>query len=259
MRSRVARSWQPRRHRKPFRPVALRPRLSTGLPLSLAPVSKRRALQSSPHSVSRLSAPHLTGYVLLPGAVHRTPEAPGALEVARIETAGAQLAVLHREPGARGVDKAAAAGVDADVIDGAPAQAEEHQVPGRELRERHRRGGALLLEGGARNEDADALVHVAREPAAVEAGLIRPAELVRGADEGGGERGDRRPLGRRGDGRARGRRAAGAECQRGGEGERGAHREPPVRGYFVPSAFGCAAARTRPAAIRARASIPSKV
>ena len=33
--ARCARSWQPRRHRNPsFRPVALRPRLSTGLPLS---------------------------------------------------------------------------------------------------------------------------------------------------------------------------------------------------------------------------------
>src|SRR5882757_7637330 len=35
-----ARSWQPRRHRNTsFRPVALRPRLSTGLPLSLQAVS----------------------------------------------------------------------------------------------------------------------------------------------------------------------------------------------------------------------------
>ena len=33
--ARCARPWQPRRHRNPsFRPVALRPRLSTGLPLS---------------------------------------------------------------------------------------------------------------------------------------------------------------------------------------------------------------------------------
>ncbi|MEA3177920.1 MAG: hypothetical protein QOI59_1443 [Gammaproteobacteria bacterium] len=47
----AARSWQPRRHRNTsFRPVALRPRLSTGLPLSLQVAS----VKASRMTVKRL-------------------------------------------------------------------------------------------------------------------------------------------------------------------------------------------------------------
>src|SRR5262245_38698084 len=45
-----ARSWQPRRHRNTsFRPVALRPRLSTGLPLSLQVVSVKASRMTVKH------------------------------------------------------------------------------------------------------------------------------------------------------------------------------------------------------------------
>jgi hypothetical protein len=45
-----ARSWQPRRHRNTsFRPVALRPRLSTGLPLSLQGVSVKASRMTVKH------------------------------------------------------------------------------------------------------------------------------------------------------------------------------------------------------------------
>ncbi len=57
-----ARSWQPRRHRNPsFRPVALRPRLSTGLPLSL---------QVSSVKASRLTVKRLYCVQPLSGSAH---------------------------------------------------------------------------------------------------------------------------------------------------------------------------------------------
>src|SRR5580704_19022284 len=43
------------------------------------------------------------------------------------------------------VHEAPRADVDADVVDVVPADAEEHEVAGRKLRERHRLRGALLL------------------------------------------------------------------------------------------------------------------
>jgi hypothetical protein len=48
--ARGARSWQPRRHRNSsFRPVALRPRLSTGLPLSLQYTSVKASRMTVKH------------------------------------------------------------------------------------------------------------------------------------------------------------------------------------------------------------------
>src|SRR2546421_508607 len=97
----------------------------------------------------------------------------------RIEAA-AQVAVGDRLPGARGVDEApAAAGVAPDVVDAAPADAKKYQVPRGERRERHRVCRALLLGRGAGNDQARALVNVARQSAAVEAGRVGAAELVR--------------------------------------------------------------------------------
>src|SRR6266480_6448943 len=86
------------------------------------------------------------------------PEAARAHQTPRVEAAAAQVAVSHGQARARRVDEAAAAGIDADVIDAALADAEKYQVPGRELGERHRVRRALLLGGGARNGHADALV-----------------------------------------------------------------------------------------------------
>src|SRR5579862_6988947 len=80
------------------------------------------------------------------------PEASGALQMARV-VAAAERRVGHREPRARCVDEAPVAGVDADVIDVPRVHAEEHQVTRGELLERHRPGGALLLERAARNGD----------------------------------------------------------------------------------------------------------
>src|SRR5437016_1852773 len=88
-----------------------------------------------------------------------------AHEMPRIEAA-AQVAVGDRLPGARGVDEAPAAGVDPDVVDAAPADAKEYQVPRGERRERHRVCRALLLGRGAGNDQARALVNVARQSAA---------------------------------------------------------------------------------------------
>jgi len=75
---------------------------------------------------------------------------------------------------ARRVDEAAAAGIDTDVIDTARADAEKYQVPGCQLPQRHGVGRALLLGGGARNGHAHALVHVPRQPAAVEPAASAP-------------------------------------------------------------------------------------
>ena len=118
----------------------------------------------------------------------------------------------------RRVHEAARAGVDADVIDAVPAHAEEHQVPGQQLRERHRLRGALLRGRGARDAQADALVHVERKPAAVKAALVRAAERVRRADERGAAAAIAAPWSRRfaalrGKATCR-RRRAGAKCCR---------------------------------------------
>jgi len=109
--------------------------------------------------------------------------------------AASEIAIRDRDSGARCMNEAAPSRIDAHVIDAAFANAKEHQVPGRKLRDRHWVRGPLLLGRGTRNGKSHALVDVARKPAAVEAGSICTAELVRRADERGCERGDRIPRG----------------------------------------------------------------
>src|SRR6266446_1152850 len=101
----------------------------------------------------------------------------------RVEAAAAETPVPDGQPRARRVDEAAAAGIDTDVIDAARADAEKYQVPGRKLPQRHRVRRALLLGGGARNGQTCALVHVQRQPAAVEAGRVGTAEVVRSSKQ----------------------------------------------------------------------------
>src|ERR1700681_894743 len=96
----------------------------------------------------------------------------------RVEAAAAQIPVPDGQARARRVDEAAAAGIDTDVIDAARADAEKYQVPGRQVPQGHRVRRALLLGGGARNGHAHALVHVPRQPAAVEAARVGTAEMV---------------------------------------------------------------------------------
>ena len=89
----------------------------------------------------------------------------------------------HGDAAMRRVNEAPRAGVNADVIDAVLTQAEEHQVAGQQLRERHRLRGALLGRRGARDAEAHALVRIERKPAAVKAAKIRTAERVGRADE----------------------------------------------------------------------------
>jgi hypothetical protein len=121
------------------------------------------------------------------------PEAPGSRKMPGVETAG-EIVVPHRDAGAGRVNEPTLSRINTDVIDAALADAKEHEVTGRELRGRDRLGGALLFPRGARNREPDALVHVQREAAAVEAGTIRAAELIRPADERRRLRGDRSAL-----------------------------------------------------------------
>src|SRR6202040_121211 len=143
------------------RPVALRPRLSTGLPLSLSPKCQSVAVCSQVPIMCRgsqvrfiRSARDGAPFYVSPWRRRRhatIPEAPGAHQMPRVEAAAAQIPVPDGHARARRVDEAAAAGLETDVIDAARADAEKYQVPGRKLPQRHRVRRALLLGGGARN------------------------------------------------------------------------------------------------------------
>src|SRR6266436_2942433 len=215
------------------RPVALRPRLSTGLPLSLSPKCQSVAVRSQAPIMCRGSHVRFIRVARAMAATfyvspwrrrrHATiPEAPCAHQMPRIEAAAAQIPVPDGQAGARRVDEAAAAGIDTDVIDAARADAEKYQVPGRKLSQRHRVRRALLLHGGARNGQTCALVHVQRQPAAVEAGRVGTAEVVRGSDQGFRRLRDRGPALRTGRGRRRKEAAARGEQQCDCKSERGA-------------------------------------
>src|ERR1700730_8224264 len=184
------------------RPVALRPRLSTGLPLSLSAKCQSVAVCSQAPIMCRgshvrfiRSARHGAPFYVSPWRGRRAtiPEAPGAHQMPGVEAAAAQSAVRDAQARARRVNEAAAAGIDTDVIDAARADAEKYQVPGRKLPERHRVRRALLLGGGARNGQTCALVHVQRQPAAVEAGRVGRAEVVRSSKPRLRRLRDRRP------------------------------------------------------------------
>src|SRR5256714_4689855 len=250
---------------RPFRPVALRPRLSTSLPLSLRPKCQSVADCSQVPILCRASHVGLLRY----GAPRYVsperrryfpvPEAAGTHQAPRVEAVAAQIAIPHGQPRAGRVDEAASSGIDADVIDAALADAEKHQVPGLQLLQRHRVRRALLLGGGARNGQTCALVHGPRPPAAVETGGVGAAELVRGADQRRRRPRDRGPL-LRARGRGRGEAAARGGEQREGDGERGAHpaRARKSRDYRARAgALGCAGARVREAPRCASVWIPS--
>src|SRR5215469_9797970 len=137
------------------RPVALRPRLSTGLPLSLNPKCQIVAdprqggiVCRGSQVVSRIGDTVIYSRLCSARGRRRVPETSGAREVPTIETM-AQIAVGNRMPGARRVNEATVSRIDTDVIDAMPADAEEHQVTRCELRERHGMRGALLLGRGA--------------------------------------------------------------------------------------------------------------
>src|SRR6516164_5437628 len=122
-----------------FRPVALRPRLSTGLPLSLRLqcqiVADRRQVRivcRGSQLVSRIGDTVACGGLCSARGRRRLPETSARGEVARIEAAR-EIAVGDRLSGTRSVDEAAVTRKDTDVIDAMPADMEEDQVPWREL------------------------------------------------------------------------------------------------------------------------------
>ena len=79
---------------------------------------------------------------------------------------------------ARCVNEASGAGVDAHVIDAARVDVEEDEIAGRELAERHGLRRVLLFARRAGDRQAYALVHVEREPAAVEARGVGAAKVI---------------------------------------------------------------------------------
>src|ERR1700722_11621922 len=85
-------------------------------------------------------------------------------------------------------------GVDADVVNATLTYAKKHQVARQNLREGYGTGRMLLLGGGARDAQADALVHVERQATAVEAACIGAPEVIRRADERVGGAGNRDSL-----------------------------------------------------------------
>ena len=172
-----------------FRPVALRPRLSTGLPLSLNLKCQIVAHRRQVRIVCRGSqvVSHIGDTVMCSGLCSARrrrgiPETSCTRQVPRIKTV-AEIAIGDCTPAARRVYEATVARIDADVIDGMPADVEEHQVTRRELRQRHGTRNALLLCRGTRDDEPDALVHVQRESTAIEAGGVRTTEVVGSADE----------------------------------------------------------------------------
>lgn len=126
-----------------------------------------------------------------PQRVRRYVSSPEAARTdqARAVIVFAQVAVCDRASGARRMNEAAAAGVHAHVIDAARVDVEEDEIAGRELGERHRPRRTVLLARRAGNCDAGALMHVEREPAAIETCGVRAAEVIRRADERDRERG----------------------------------------------------------------------
>jgi len=172
-----------------FRPVALRPRLSTGLPLSLNAkcqiVADRRQggiVCRGSQVVSRIGDTVICSRLCSARRCPCVPETSGTRQVPCIETV-VEVAVGDCEPGARRVNEATVSRIDADVIYAMSADPEEHQIARRELRKCHRMRGALLLRRGAGNDEPDALVHVQHQATAIEAGAVRTAEVVRRADE----------------------------------------------------------------------------
>jgi hypothetical protein len=114
------------------------------------------------------------------------PKTAGAPKVACIE-AVREIRIRDCLAGARRVNEASAAGVDADVIDRVmPANAEEDQIPRSELGERNRACRTLLRGRSARNRKADSLMDVQSQAAAIEAGRVRSAEVVGRTDQRGG-------------------------------------------------------------------------
>src|ERR1700757_3086117 len=119
-----------------FRPVALRPRLSTGLPLSLNPKcqiaadrSQERIVCRGSQVVSHIGDTRACGGLCSPPRRSRLPETTRACEMPRINAAG-EIAVRDRDAGARRVNEATRARVDPHVIDAASADVKEHQIAG---------------------------------------------------------------------------------------------------------------------------------
>jgi hypothetical protein len=79
--------------------------------------------------------------------------------------------------------KASAASIDADVVDMAGGDPEEHPIPRPQLAARHRPGHALLIASGARNIQSDGFMRIDSQPAAIKAVLIRATELIGRADQ----------------------------------------------------------------------------
>src|ERR1700751_1026795 len=126
------------------------------------------------------------------------PETAGTHET-RAVIAVAEIAVRDRAARGRRVNEASRARVDPDVIDAAFVDVEENQVARLELAERHGACRALLLARRARNRETEALVHVERKPAAVEAARVSATEMIGSANERDRERGNGRAgVGRRG-------------------------------------------------------------
>src|SRR5215472_10730995 len=114
-------------------------------------------------------------------------ETAGAHEPRAI-VAVAQVTVRNRTSRARRMNEASGARVDPDMIDAALVDVEEDEITRSKLAQRHGACGALLFARRARNRETEALVHVEREPAAVEAGRVGAAEVIGSADQGDRER-----------------------------------------------------------------------
>ena len=115
-----------------FRPVALRPRLSTGLPLSLnlkcQIVADRRQVAivcRGSQVVSRIGDTVMCCGLCSARGRAGVPEPSGTRQVPRIKTA-AEIAVGDCKAGPRRVNEATITRIDANVIDGVPADVEEH-------------------------------------------------------------------------------------------------------------------------------------
>ena len=182
--------------------MALRPRLSTGLPLSLkrkcqivADRSQVRIVCRGSQVVSHIGDSGVFGGLCSGYGGSRIPETAGAGEMLGIETAP-EIAVPDRDASARCMNEAALPRIDADMIDAAFTDMEEHQVTGGELCDRYRARGTLLFRCGARDREAHAFVYVERKTAAVEAGTVGTPELVWGAHQRRRHGGDGAPLDR---------------------------------------------------------------
>src|SRR5205823_3155449 len=150
---------------RPFRPVALRPRLSTSLPLSLRPKCQSVADCSQVPILCRASHVGLLRY----GAPRYVsperrryfpvPEAAGTHQAPRVEAVAAQIAIPHGQPPAVETGGVGAA----ELVRGADQRRRRLRDRGPLLRARGRGRGEAAARGGEQREgDGERGAHPAR-------------------------------------------------------------------------------------------------